>query len=452
LADWVDGKTLDAPKAVEYAPGEGPMRIQFAILSALSVVVLADCLTPIEAQQPSASAPTYTKDVAPILFKQCASCHRPGEAAPMSLLTYEQTRPYAKAIANAVSRGTMPPWHAEAPIGTFHNERILSDAERRTLIDWASGDAPRGIASDTPAPPAFVEGWSLGTPDLVLSMDEDFAIPASGTIEYEHFYIPTNFTDEKWITSMEVKPGNRQLVHHVLVYYVAKTDAPSTAWARANEKDMMTPRPRTQGQRARRSAEGITRKLVATYAPGTNPQQAPAGTAFRLEAGGTIELQMHYTTNGKPSTDRTRVGLTFAKAATPREVRAQSFHNGQLKLPAGAADVAVSTDLEFLQDSVVWALFPHTHLRGKRWEYKLQLPNGDIRPILSVPRYDFNWQTYYMFTEPVRAPKGSKIVSTAWYDNSAANKSNPDPTKDVLWGDQTWEEMQYSGVLLSLSN
>jgi hypothetical protein len=415
------------------------MRIMFA------AVVVSVFLAP----RPAPAQITFSKDVAPILYRNCVACHRPGEAAPMSLLSYEQARPYAKAIANAVTNRTMPPWHADAPAGTFHNERVLSDADRQTLVAWAAGGSLGGDLKDLPAPPAFGDGWTSGTPDLVLTMDEDFPIPRTGTIEYEHFYIPTNFTEEKWIASIEVKPGNRQLVHHVLVYYVVKADPSATVWARANAKDMMTPQTRAQGQRPRRSADGMVRKLVATYAPGTNPQQAPSGTAFRFEPGGTLELQMHYTTNGTASTDRTRVGITFAKAASPRELRAQAFSNGTLKIPAGAADAAVSTDFEFLQDSTVWALFPHTHLRGKRWEYALQLPNGERRLILSVPRYDFNWQTYYMFTQPVKAPKGSKIISTAWYDNSAANKSNPDATKEVLWGDQTWEEMQYTGVLLS---
>ena len=191
---------------------------------------------------------------------------------------------------------------------------------------------------------------------------------------------------------------------------------------------------------------GCRRGSIATYAPGTNPQVAPEGTAFRLEAGGILELQMHYTATGQPATDRTKVGITFAtEPAPPREVRAQHFMNMTLKLPARAADMAVTTDLEFLQDATVWGLFPHTHLRGKRWAYTLELPDGEKKSILSVPRYDFNWQTYYMFTEPLQVPKGSRIVSTAWYDNSAANKSNPDPNVDVFWGDQTWQEMQYTG-------
>ena len=404
------------------------------------------------AQQSGTSVPTFSKDVAPILYKSCVSCHRPGEAAPMSLLTYEQARPYAKAIANAVAKRTMPPWHADAPAGTFHNERVLSDGDRQTLTAWATGGAPNGDAKDLPAQPVFAEGWALGKPDLVLEMLEDYRIPAKGTIQYEWFYIPTNFSEARWVKSIEVRPGDRAAVHHVLVYYRATPDRKVAPIARPNQKDSANPPPEEKGiaeHPRRNDLAAMPPRLVATYAPGTNPQAAPAGTAFRLEPGGIIELQMHYTATGKPAQDRTKVGITFSTEASPRELRAQHFMNLQMKLSAGASDVAVTTDLEFLQDATVWGLFPHTHLRGKRWAYTLELPTGEKKSILSVPHYDFNWQTYYMFTEPLKVPKGSKIVSTAWYDNSAANKNNPNPKIDVFWGDQTWQEMQYTGVLLS---
>jgi hypothetical protein len=254
------------------------------------------------------------------------------------------------------------------------------------------------------------------------------------------------------VKSIEVRPGNRAAVHHVLVNYRARPDGKSAPIARANQKDQSNPPPEEPGisehpQRA--DLKGMPARLVATYAPGTNPQVAPPGTAFRLEPGGIIELQMHYTTTGQATTDRTKVGLTFSTEPSPREVRAQHFMNLGLRLPAGASDVAVTTDLAFLQDATVWGLFPHTHLRGKRWAYTLELPNGEKKSILSVPRYDFNWQTYYMFAEPLQVPKGARLVSTAWYDNSAANRNNPNPKVEVLWGDQTWQEMQYTGVLLS---
>jgi hypothetical protein len=428
------------------------MRNTLLALLALAILMAASVPVHMRAQQGAVAVATFSKDVAPILYKQCVSCHRPGEAAPMSLLTYEQARPYAKAIANAVAKRTMPPWHADAPAGTFHNERVLSDRERETLTAWAAGGAPHGDPKELPAQPAFSEGWSLGKPDVVLEMLEDYRIPAKGTIQYEWFYIPTNFTEAKWVNSIEVRPGDRSAVHHVLVYYRAKPDGKVPPIARGNQKNQSNAPPDEPGiaERPRRSdLTGMPPRLIATYAPGTNPQVAPSGTAFRLEPGGIFELQMHYTAAGKPTSDRTKVGITFSKAPSPREVRAQHFMNMTLKLPAGAADVAVTTDLEFLQDATVWGLFPHTHLRGKKWAYSLELPNGEKKSILSVPRYDFNWQTYYMFATPLQVPKGSKIVSTAWYDNSAANKSNPNPRADVFWGDQTWQEMQYTGILLS---
>ena len=428
------------------------MQNKLAVLLASAPLLAALAWVPTEAQQPAANTPTFSKDVAPILYKHCVSCHRPGEAAPMSLITHEQARPYARAIANAVTNRTMPPWHADAPAGTFHNERILSDPERQTLTAWAAGGAVSGDPRDLPAPPTFSDGWALGTPDVVLEMQEDYRVPAKGTVQYEWLYIPTNFTEAKWVKSIEIRPGNRSVVHHVLIYYRAKPDGKTPPVARPNQRDQSNPPPDEPGvslHPRRRDLAGMPPRLIATYAPGTNPQVAPAGTAFRLEPGGILELQMHYTATGQATTDRTKVGITFASEPSPREVRAQHFMNMTLKLPAGDADVAVTTDLEFLQDATVWGLFPHTHLRGKRWAYALELPNGEKKSILSVPRYDFNWQTYYMFTEPLHVPKGSKIISTAWYDNSAANKSNPNPNVDVLWGDQTWQEMQYTGVLLS---
>ena len=428
------------------------MRYTIAVLIAAAALLAASAEAPLSAQQPVANTPTFSKDVAPILYKQCVSCHRPGEAAPMSLVTYDQARPYARAIANAVKNRTMPPWHADAPAGTFHNERVLTDAERQTLTEWAMGGAPNGDPTLMPPAPVFVDGWTLGTPDVVLEMLEDYRIPAKGTVQYEWFYIPTNFTEARWVKSIEIRPGSRAAVHHVLVFHRAKPDGKMAPLARGNQTHQSNTPPEEPGisEHPRRTdLTAMPARLVATYAPGTNPQVAPAGTAFRLEAGGVLELQMHYTATGQAEKDRTKIGITFAGEASPREVRAQHFFNATMKLPAGAADVAVTTDLEFMQDATVWGVFPHTHLRGKRWAYTLELPNGEKKSILSVPRYDFNWQTYYMFKEPLRVPAGAKIVSTAWYDNSAANKSNPNPKVDVEWGDQTWQEMQYTGVMVS---
>jgi len=366
----------------------------------------------------------------------------------MSLMTYQDVRPWAKAIRDEVSDRKMPPWHADAPHGTFLNERSLSDAERETLMKWAGGGAPQGDPKDLPPAPEYADGWQIGKPDAVFEMQEDYKIPADGIVQYEFFYIPTTFSEAKWVKAIEVRPGNRALVHHVLVYYRAQPDLERTPVMRPNAAISRMPQDEKPRQRPQRKDLPPAR-LLATYAPGTNPQVAPEGTAFRLEPGGVIELQMHYTTNGEAGTDRTKVGFKFADGPAAREVRPSQFLNAAFTLPAGAQDTSVDADVEFLQDATVWGLFPHTHLRGKKWEYKLVLPDGTSKTILSVPKYDFNWQTYYMFKQPLQVPKGAKIVSTAWYDNSATNLSNPDPKVDVKWGDQTWEEMQYTGIMFS---
>jgi mono/diheme cytochrome c family protein len=428
------------------------MRLKLALPAGFALLVAAFVSVPIRADQYSRretpDSPTFARDVAPILYKNCVGCHRPGEIAPMSLLNYKDARPWAKAIRDEVSEGNMPPWHADAPKGTFHNERRLTDAERDTLVRWANGGARQGNPKDLPPTPSFVDGWQIGKPDVVFEMDEDYKVAAEGTIQYEYFYIPTNFTEPKYVQAIEVRPGNREVVHHVLVQYRIKPDMQRAPVLQFNAEQSKLP-PSSPGLRPRRVDPNLPGRLLATYAPGTNPQVFPAGTAVRLEPGGVIQLQMHYTTTGEPATDRTKVGLIFSKDPSPREIRVAQFLNTTLNLPAGAADVAVDAEVSFVQDATIWGLFPHTHLRGKKWEYTLIHPDGTTTSILSVPRYDFNWQTYYMFKQPLQIAKGSKIVSTAWYDNSAANKSNPDPKADVKWGDQTWEEMQYTGVLFS---
>jgi hypothetical protein len=427
------------------------MRLKFLAAAVAASLILALSLVSANqsTRQAPAAVPTFTKDVAPILFRNCTGCHRPGEIAPMSLLTYEDARPYARAILEELEAGHMPPWHAEAPEGTFVNERRLPAADKNTILKWASGGAPRGNPADMPKAPAYPEGWAIGKPDQILEMTEPFAVPASGTIAYEYAYIPANFTEAKWIKAIEVRPGVRAVVHHVLVYYKAKPDAPrGPALLVFNQDQMRLPR-RDPGRTGGPRNDGVPRKLIGTYAPGTNPQVLPAGTAIRLEPGGELELQMHYTATGQAVQDRTKVGLIFATESSPREVRVSNYYNAQFTLPAGAADVKVSADVGFAQETTLWGLFPHTHLRGKKWQYVLELPDGTKKVVLDVPRYDFNWQTYYMFREPLQIPAGARLVSHAWYDNSAKNPANPDAKVDVHWGDQTWEEMQYTGLLVS---
>jgi len=415
-----------------------------------AVIVAATTTAPVDGQT-ALTSPTYTRDVAPILYKNCVACHRAGEIAPMSLMTYAEVRPWARTIRQATAQGIMPPWHAAAPAGTFENERRLTDVEKDVIARWVAAGAPQGDPKDLPSPPHFTEGWQIGKPDVVFEMPEEYAVPASGTIEYEYFYIPTNFTEPKWLQAIEVRPGNRELVHHVLAFYQAPPDGPRMAPALKFIPEHMKLPERKRGSRPPQKPVGPSR-IIATYAPGTNPQVFRPGTALRLAPGGVLELQMHYTANGKAGTDRTRVGMIFAKEPPQHELRAGQFMNATVSIPPGASSHQVDTEVELVQDVTLWGVFPHTHVRGNKWEYKLAMPDGTVKPLLSVPNYDFNWQTYYMFKEPLSLPKGARILSSAWYDNSDKNPSNPDPKAEVKWGDQTWEEMQYTGILYTVKN
>jgi hypothetical protein len=407
---------------------------------------------PQDAARQDAAAPTFAKDVAPILYTHCVSCHRPGDIGPMSLLAYEDARPYARSIRTKVSEGTMPPWHAEAAAGTFKNDRRLTDAEKDTIVKWVDGGAPRGNPGDMPPPPTFAAGWSIGTPDVVLTMAQAFDVPAAGEITYQYFELPTNFTEDKWVQAIELRPGTLSVVHHILAFardpnagarkpdFTAKNesnDLEEVRRSRANDRPAQA-RPRGEG--------GNRGVLIATTAPGTNAQVFQPGQAMLIQAGSVITFQVHYTASGTAATDRSSIGFVFAKQPAAQEVRSGAFMNTRLEIPPRATDHRVDAAIEFGADARILAIFPHTHLRGKRWEYRLVYPDGRSEVVLSVPRYDFNWQTYYEFTKPLNAPQGTRLEATAHYDNSAANKANPDPDKTVHWGEQTWEEMQYTGI------
>jgi len=356
----------------------------------------------------------------------------------MSLLTYEQTRPWAKSIREKVALGQMPPWHSIEPPGTFSNDRRLSESEKKTLIGWSDGGAPQGDPKDLPAPPKFAEGWTIGTPDVVFSMPKPFEVKKSGTIAYQYFTVPTNFTEDKWVQAIEARPGTRSVVHHILVFIRQKAE-PDQAFLPVLPK---IPPPKDPNA----PQGGFPGTLIATEAPGTNPVSLEPGQAIRIPAGAQLLFQVHYTANGKEVTDQSSVGMIFAKSAPQQEIHNSAFTNVLLRLPPGTDNQAVDSAIEFTEDTHITALFPHTHLRGKSWEYRLIYPDGRSQVVLAVPKYDFNWQTYYVFSRPFAVPKGSRLEATAHYDNSVNNPSNPDPKKEVHWGDQTWEEMQYSGI------
>jgi hypothetical protein len=386
-------------------------------------------------------APTFNKDVAPLFNQHCVTCHRPGEMAPMSLLGYQQVRPWAKAIKEKVALGVMPPWHSDAPHGTFANDRRLTDAEKSTILRWVDAGAPEGNPKDLPPAPKFAEGWEIGTPDVILKMPTPFDVPATGTIPYKMFSIPTNFTEDRWVQAIEIRPGARSVVHHVLAF----VRDPSGKREPEAFEVVVPELPEQSRGRLANAGEGAG-TLIATTAPGTNAMRLEPGTALRIPAGATIVFQIHYTAGGKPVSDQTAIGMVFAKQTPRAAVRTSAFMNPMFTLPAGAADEAVPSAIQFKEDVHITALFPHTHLRGKSWEYRLVYPDGRAQVVLPVPKYDFNWQTYYIFEKPLAAPKGSRLEAVARYDNSVNNKNNPDPSIAVRWGQQTWQEMQYTGI------
>ena len=424
-------------------------------LVALTVTGLVGAAVSAQAQ----STPTFSKDVAPVLYKNCTNCHRAGEIGPMSLISYKDARPWAKSIAVRVSNGTMPPWHADPSHGTFLNDRSLSPADKDLLVAWANGGAPEGNPADLPMAPKYVDGWQMGKPDAVFTMQEDYPVPAAGTIDYKFFEVPTNFTEDQWVQAVEVRPGARAVVHHVIVFMRgeqteprqapqpgAPRPTPPFAFGQGMRRPADAPKPDRAPVEDDRAPTRDPGAWLTGYAPGQSVRIYEPGTALKMPKGAVLTVAMHYTVNGKDTTDRTRVGVKFASEPPKTEVLVVPLQTANFVLKAGASDTRVDAEMTMNTDVTLWSALPHTHMRGKRWEVTAVYPDGRSEMILNVPKYDFNWQTDYIYTQPLLLPKGTKLKTSAWYDNSTANKANPDPTKDVYWGDQTWEEMQFTEI------
>jgi hypothetical protein len=361
------------------------------------------------------AAPTFYRDVLPILQSHCQECHRPGEMAPMPLLTYRQTRPWAKAIRDAVRARKMPPWFADPCCGKFANDRSLTGAETETLAAWAESGAAEGSERDSPPSRDWPSGWNLRSPDSIVEMPQAFDVPASGAVEYQYFIAPTGFHEDRWIQAVEVRPGNRAVVHHAVVYI---RDAGST-WSRGPTKA----------------------DILTVYAPGNTPDVWAEGMAKRVKAGSDLVFEIHYTPNGKRTTDRTRVGLVFAKSPPRKAVLTLQMDNERFVIPPGARDYRVAAWGTMPNDAILLGFFPHMHLRGKAFEFTRVRGDGQPETLLKVNRYDFFWQLSYRLAEPVRLEKGTKLEWIAWFDNSANNPRNPDPSAEVRYGLQSWEEM-----------
>lgn len=358
----------------------------------------------------AAPAVTFHKDVEPILQNRCQGCHRPGEAAPMPLLTYQQARPWAKAIRAALLEGKMPPWQADPRYGKFVNDLRLAPGEKETLVAWIDGGAPEGSPADAPKPRGFVEGWRIPKPDVVFEMQQDFNVPATGTIDYQYISVPTHFTEDKWVQAAEVRPGNRAAVHHAIVVID--------------------------------SADGeLGQEYLAGYAPGMSPQMWKPGQARLVKAGATLVFQMHYQATGKPAKDRTKIGLIFAKKPATEQIVAMQAAAHWLAIPPGDANYRVTASETIREPAMLVGLRAHMHLRGKSFTFRARYPDGETETLLDIPHFDFNWQPYYYLAKPKPLPVGTRIEAIAVFDNSVNNLANPNPRATVFWGPQTWDEM-----------
>jgi len=388
------------------------------------------------ASSPPKSSPTFYKDIVPILQDHCQSCHRAGEVGPMPLVTYEQTRSWAGAIAHAVTMKMMPPWFADPRYGHFANDASLSEQQIAAISAWAEAGAPAGDAKAAPPERKWAEGWNIPQPDLVVKMPKPVRIPDEGEVEYTYEIVPIHFAEDRWVQMSEFRPGSPAHVHHAVVY-IRPPDSPWLRHAPVGEPFTAST---LSDPAERRQAHETTSDLLLVYAPGSSPDEWPDGMAKFVPAGSDLVFQMHYTTNGTAAEDQTSIGIVFAKTLPGQRVITLQLNNHALIIPPGADDFRVEVQGTLPNDATLLSLFPHMHLRGKRFEYDIVHDDGSVEVLLRV-NYHFHWQLSYKLAEPRLLKAGTKLRAIAWYDNSKNNPHNPDPEKTVTWGDQTSDEM-----------
>ena len=360
--------------------------------------------------------PTFTKDVAPILYSNCVSCHRPGASAPMALRTYDEVRPWTKSIVENVEKGVMPPWHAVESIGPFANDRSLNEVEVATIVKWAQSGAPKGSADDLPPLPDFPEPgtWQLGEPDYIVEF-EPVDLEAGGPDRFYDLTAKTSFPEDRWISAIEVMPSNPKIAHHVIVWQEDENGNRTDGW-------------------------------LGAWAAGTEPMDFPDGYGRVLKKGGTLIADMHYHPAETPESDQTKIGLHFSDTPIEKEIVNLWIMNQDFEIPAGAKNHPARASYTFAQDAYILAFLPHMHYRGNDFTYDAKFPDGRRETLLKVDNYDFNWQTNYQLDEPLFVPKGTRIDCVAHWDNSADNPRNPDPTKTVRNGDESYDEMMIGFV------
>ncbi|HWY47765.1 MAG TPA: cytochrome c [Bryobacteraceae bacterium] len=407
-------------------------------LSALFAAVVA---VSAPAPKDSGANVTFNKDVLPILQKNCQNCHRPGEVAPMSLVTYQDARPWAKAMKAAVVTQKMPPWFMDPKYDShFSDVRRLSEADTKVLAAWADNGAPEGDAKDKPAPLAFQDGWNL-KPDLVIEMPNVFHVPATGTIEYQYTLVNYTFTEDTWIAAAEMRPGNSQVVHHGEVW----VRPPGSKWmagAKPGVSYSMLDMPK-------QAADYID--VIGKFNPGLGAQTFVFGDSAKfIPKGSDVVFEIHYTAIGKAVDDKTKVGLVLAKG--PHTTRYYMSYGPQamnLVIPAANGNAEVVSQVTVGEEAKLVYAQPHMHLRGKDFEVRAIYPTGESETLLKA-KWDFNWQLGYNFAQPVVLPRGTRVIAISHFDNSPNNPFNPDPTKEIRWGLQNWEEMSncFMGLII----
>ena len=384
-----------------------------------------------------AATPTFNNDIAPIFYQHCATCHRPGEVAPFSLLTYEDASKRAKLIATVTQRRYMPPWKPEPGYGHFANERRLTDAQITLIKEWADGGAPEGDPDAKPKAPVFVDGWQGGKPDQILSMPSTYALSPDGPDQFRCFLLPLNLDHDVYIGAVEVRPGNRRIVHHALVF------ADSTGGARS--------RASADGSYPCFGGPGIPGvNLIGGWVPGSVPQTIQDDYSRPVARGSDVILQIHYHPSGKPEVDQSSVGLIFS--GPPKKGRtAAMVIGGRLDIPAGESHYLVKGQLILPRDVELTAISPHAHYLGKEMKVTASLPDGTSVPLIWIKDWDFNWQGSYVYEKPIQLPKDTRVELEYTYDNSESNPRNPShPPVRVRWGEQTTDEMALAFLVVSL--
>lgn len=379
------------------------------------------------------SSPTYTRDVAPILYANCAECHRPGEVAPFSLLSYVDASKRADWIAEVVEAGLMPPWRAAEGYGHFVAERRLSANDKKILSDWTAAGAPEGDPRDLPPPPSFSDGWQLGEPDIILEAPHAVDVPADGRDIFHHFIIPLEFEQNVEVTAVEFRPGNPKVVHHAVILLDES--------GLARQRDRSTPEP---GYNTTGSLGVPLAGILNIWAPGVSARHLTGDVTLVLPKKADVVVQLHLHPSGKPEQDRSKIGLYLAKKPGQRHIMKRPFIFGPVTfdIPAGDTRHEVSSSITLPVDLTLTAVLPHMHLLGREMKVFAKLPDGSETPLIWIPDWNFNWQDQYVYREPVFLPKGTTVVVEAAFDNSADNPSNPtSPPKRVRFGEETTEEM-----------